>query len=578
MNARLLPFALSALVVLSACGSPAGVQNDRILRIDVEPASVELLVGATLQLTATVVADGDAGLDVTWTSGDETVVVVSTGGLLVGIAAGTTSVTARSVADPDRAASVPVTVADQPGVVAVTIDQADQALPVTRSVALTATVVTVGEVDDGVTWTSSDPAIASIDDDGTLTGHVPGRATVTARSVHDEAKSDDLVVDVLSLFVDVSAGNFHTLAIDHDGQAWAWGFGNDGQLGSGASPDAQATPVAVAMAAVRAAGATAFVDVEGGGDFSLALDDRGRAWAWGGGALGQLGNGTNDGRTTPYAVDMTAVLASGATGFSDLSAGNRHVLALDDVGGAWAWGYGQNGRLGLGDTDSRFVPVAIPMGEVVATGATRFVRVAAGGSHSVALDDLGQAWAWGEGSLGALGTGTKDERTLPTPVVMTEVTASGATGFVTISAGLVQSLAIDDLGRGWAWGFAGSGQLGNGDRTLQVAPVEIDMSLVSATFVELSAGSNFAVARSSDDRTWAWGEGGDGELGDGAFAESFVPVEVGGGPFVQVDGGSYHSVALDGDGQAWTWGRGQNGQLGTGDVAPAGEPTPVAMP
>ncbi len=76
-------------------------------------------------------------------------------------------------------------------------------------------------------------------------------------------------------FEQVSAGQVHSLALDSDGNAWAWGYNGDGQLGNGSTLTSW-VPVEVEMPT-----GVSFKQVSAGGYHSLALDGDGNAWAWG---------------------------------------------------------------------------------------------------------------------------------------------------------------------------------------------------------------------------------------------------------------------------------------------------------
>lgn len=78
----------------------------------------------------------------------------------------------------------------------------------------------------------------------------------------------------------------------------------------------------------------------------------------------------------PVRVAMPASVA-----FVAVSAGDFHAVALDRDGRAWSWGGGPNGVLGQGSMADSHVPapVAAPRG-------VRFGAVAAGTNQTIALD------------------------------------------------------------------------------------------------------------------------------------------------------------------------------------------------
>ena len=99
------------------------------------------------------------------------------------------------------------------------------------------------------------------------------------------------------------------------------------------------------------------------------------SYAWGDNTSGELGNGTTTNSATPTTVSMPA----GVT-LTMVSGGDRHSVALDTSGHAWAWGLGYYGQLGNGATNDSASPVAVSM----PPGVT-FKAIAPGGYHNSPL-------------------------------------------------------------------------------------------------------------------------------------------------------------------------------------------------
>src|SRR5674476_194941 len=91
--------------------------------------------------------------------------------------------------------------------------------------------------------------------------------------------------------------------------------------------------------------------------------------------------------------------------WADLSAGNTHTLAVTNDGELWAWGDNRYYQLGTGDTISHTEPVHI---------MSNIVMAAAGAFHSIALTKTGELYVWGWNSRGQLGLGTTAAQTTPT--------------------------------------------------------------------------------------------------------------------------------------------------------------------
>ncbi|MDT7509174.1 chromosome condensation regulator RCC1, partial [Bifidobacterium sp. H1HS16N] len=104
----------------------------------------------------------------------------------------------------------------------------------------------------------------------------------------------------------VSAGTWSSLAIDMDGNAYAWGRNNYGQLGNNTTSGENANPVPVhvrdpANPTDKSKGLQA-TQVSGGQYHSLAMGMDGNAYAWGLNSNGQLGDGTQNNKSAPVPV------------------------------------------------------------------------------------------------------------------------------------------------------------------------------------------------------------------------------------------------------------------------------------
>jgi len=213
----------------------------------------------------------------------------------------------------------------------------------------------------------------------------------------------------------ISAGNDHSLAISAtDGRAFAWGRGTSGQLGTGNTSDSY-VPVAVSSS-------TCWSMISGGGCHSLAIRAiDGRAFAWGRGNYGLLGTGNTSSSCVPVAV-------CGSTCWSMISAGFYHSLAISATDGkAFAWGRGA--LLGTGTIACSCIPVAV-------SSSTCWSMISAGNDHSLAIRATdGRAFAWGMGDYGLLGTGNTNYSLVP-------VAVSGSTCWSMVSAGFYHSVAI----------------------------------------------------------------------------------------------------------------------------------------
>jgi hypothetical protein len=131
-----------------------------------------------------------------------------------------------------------------------------------------------------------------------------------------------------------------------------------------------------------------------------------------------------------------------------------------------AWGYNIFGQLGNGTTTNSSTPVAasVPSGTTV-------TALSGGADHSLALTSTGQALAWGANPAGQLGNGTTTNSSIPVAVSL----PSGTT-VTAVASGSDHSLALTSTGQVLAWGYNGSGELGNGTTTNSSTPIAVSLA------------------------------------------------------------------------------------------------------
>lgn len=88
---------------------------------------------------------------------------------------------------------------------------------------------------------------------------------------------------------------------------------------------------------------------------------------------------------------------------------------------------------------------------------------------------------------------------------------------------------------------------------------------------QLGAGVGFSLSLCADSTVKAWGQNGNGGLGNGSTSNSFAQVSVSGlNHIVAIATESNHSLALKDDSTVWAWGYNQFGQLGDGSTVTSG--------
>lgn len=284
---------------------------------------------------------------------------------------------------------------------------------------------------------------------------------------------------------------------------------------------------------------------------SCGLRDDGNILCWGRnsaiGGLGALGTGN----TTEYEVIEPQVVQGGHT-FTDVGVGGFHACGLRTDGAVLCWGYEGAGRLGNG-TDATSVEAA----PVLVSGGHTFTKIAIGPASSCGIRTDQSMMCWGAGSNGRLGNGTNTTSAVP-------VLVSGGHSWAEVDISDNTVCAVRTDGVGMCWGDGTSGQLGNGANSDSNVPVVVSGG---HTWSKMSGGYIHSCGVRTDGVAMCWGEDwGDGNLGDGNFTSSNVPVVVSGGytwTDVKVAGTPFACGLID-TGEIRCWGY-NDYTLGIGD-------------
>jgi Regulator of chromosome condensation (RCC1) repeat len=198
------------------------------------------------------------------------------------------------------------------------------------------------------------------------------------------------------LFRQVAAGGYHTCGTTTDDRAYCWGANFDGQIGD-------STEVARRLRPSLVAGGRRFLQVDAGFLHSCGVTTTDRAFCWGNGRGGQLGNGKTYLSFWPRRV-------AGGLYFERVSAGQAHSCGVTSDNRAYCWGGNERGSLGDGSTATHLTPVPV-------AGGLTFSQVSAGSFHTCGTTPASVAYCWGSNLWGQVGDGTTTySRLTPTPV------------------------------------------------------------------------------------------------------------------------------------------------------------------
>ncbi len=169
--------------------------------ITIVPSPVEVRVGTRTQVNLEFEPDF-ANREVIWSSANDNIATVDGNGFVTGVLEGqSTSITVSSVANTSILATAPVNVVTFFPIDAesVTLDMENIDLIEGNTAIIKATVAPADADDKSLQWSSSDDAIATVDQNGFVTAVGKGTAIITAALSIDPTIKDEVIVNVIEL-------------------------------------------------------------------------------------------------------------------------------------------------------------------------------------------------------------------------------------------------------------------------------------------------------------------------------------------------------------------------------------------
>ena len=222
----------------------------------------------------------------------------------------------------------------------------------------------------------------------------------------------------------VALGYDYSGAIDSTGDLWMWGDNGNGQLGDGTN-EKSSTPINITDKHGSSLAAKTIDQVVLGEYHSAAIDEDGDLWVWGANEYGQLGNGSTTSSSTPINIsdDQNLDQFEGKT-IEQVALGRYHSAAIDEDDNLWMWGRNNNGQL---TNEIEGTHSSTPINITAQFDNKKIEQVTLGSGHSGAIDSNGDLWMWGNNYYGQLGNGDfgkdgdrEDQVYSPEPINITD--------------------------------------------------------------------------------------------------------------------------------------------------------------
>ena len=301
---------------------------------------------------------------------------------------------------------------------------------------------------------------------------------------------------------DMDGGKFkvHLKGLGGTGELYAWGNNHQGQFGDN-SETTYSSPIQIGSES------TWTNKVNGDYGQTHAIKSDGTLWAMGYNHFGNLGQNDRTTRSSPVQIPGTTWAAV---------VSHKAVAATKTDGTLWMWGSGDNGQLGQNNVVTYSSPVQIP-------GTTWRNCVATSDSkHTLATKTDGTLWAWGDNAYGKLGVNSEVDYSSPVQIPGTNWSEAIAVSFNT-------SIATKTDGTLWSWGENDKGELGlnGGASDRRSSPTQIPGTSWSTEWSQIaSAYRSYAITK-TDGTLWAFGDNGQGQLGQSSTTKYSSPVQVG---------------------------------------------------
>ncbi|WP_264774112.1 Dot/Icm T4SS effector CoxU2 [Coxiella burnetii] len=298
------------------------------------------------------------------------------------------------------------------------------------------------------------------------------------RSEFIQHRHYELNVTIVQLLSDYR----HAFILTEEGGIYGWGFNISGELGLGDRFErSQPTELPQNFFPYLLERGDRIVQLNFADRYLVARTAQGHVYVWGFNYRGRLGLDDEQDRLHPVELSWDFFPEWHPDDYIiQVVVGDRHTLALTQLGYIYAWGKNSYGQLGFRDQQDRNRPALLPWNRFpgLLERNDRIIELIAGGARSLARTEQGFIYIWGARWLLVRG----DPEFRHHPMLLTENYFPGlrrrGDHLVELIAGPDHTLARTEQGYIYAWGRNYYGQLGLGDRRIQRQPALLDPNAI----------------------------------------------------------------------------------------------------
>jgi alpha-tubulin suppressor-like RCC1 family protein len=301
-------------------------------------------------------------------------------------------------------------------------------------------------------------------------------------------------------------------------------------------------------------------------------------FTWGAGTGGQLADNTTTTKSAPSTTGVGSIWSVNEKLFSSpvqvgIATGGSHAIALATDNSLWSWGVNNIGQFGDNTTVGKSSPTQI------AGNSSSYTFITAGVSNTFAVRaTTALLYAWGQNNIGQIGdSSTVAGRSSPvqvftgtmtSPLIPIKLNTVSGSSYTQVQAGSAATV-IDSVGRLYTWGTNTNGQVGDNTTISRSSPVQLGglqftyinspVQVGTSSYNQVSAGSSHTLAIDSNSLLYAWGK----TPANGDTITRSSPIQIGTNSYVFVSAGTDASLAVDTNRILYAWGLNTNYQLGS---------------